>query len=170
MIFRWSSRRSTQPLHAAAPALLLGRGRLLHSRGLGLLSHRLADSHHHADQRPSAAAQHLPGAVVEGFRLLSRGDARGGADGRGAGPAGGVAAGHAPGGRGLGRLLDRGRSPGFTPSGLRRARWPTPISLPPPARCGDWSTRFPMATASRGPRRCGLPPPRCRRRRPSPFR
>jgi hypothetical protein len=40
---------------------------------------------HHADQRASAAAQHLPGAVVEGFRLLSRGDARGSADGGGAG-------------------------------------------------------------------------------------
>ena len=36
---------------------------------------------HHADQRASAAAQHLPGAVVEALRLLSRGDARGGADG-----------------------------------------------------------------------------------------
>ena len=58
------------PLHAAAPALLLGRGRLLHSRRMGLLPHRLADPHHHAQQRPSAAAQHLSRAVVEGLRLF----------------------------------------------------------------------------------------------------
>ena len=32
---------------------------LLHPRGLGFLPHRLAHPHHHAQQRPSAAAQHL---------------------------------------------------------------------------------------------------------------
>jgi hypothetical protein len=81
--------------------------RVLHSRGVGFLSHRLADSHHHADERASAAAEHLSGAVVEGFRVSSRGDARGGADGGIAGIAGRVAAGDAAGGRGDGGLLDR---------------------------------------------------------------
>ena len=60
--------------------------------------------------------------------------------------------------------------PGFIPSGLRKARWLMRTSLPPPARCGDWSTRCPDAIASPGPRRCGLPPPHCAKRRRLRFR
>src|ERR1035437_2414822 len=59
-----------QPLPPAPPALLLGRGRLLHPRGLGLLPHRLPDSPHHAQQCPSAVAQHLSRALLEGLWLL----------------------------------------------------------------------------------------------------
>src|SRR5580692_3285507 len=60
-----------QPLHSAAPSLLLGRGRLLHSRRLGFLPHRLPNSYHHAFKRPPSTAQHLSGVVVEVLRLLS---------------------------------------------------------------------------------------------------
>ena len=76
---------------------------------MGLLPHWIADPDHHPEQRASAVAQHLPGAMVEGFGLLSRGDARGCTDGGFAGPAGGVEAGAAPGRLAAGRFLD-GRS------------------------------------------------------------
>jgi len=65
-----------QPLCAAARALLLDEAGTT-SRGMGLLPHRVAHSPHHAEQCASAAAEHLPGAVVEGLRLFSRGHARG---------------------------------------------------------------------------------------------
>src|ERR1035441_6184331 len=58
-----------QPPYPAPPALLLGRGRLLHPRGMGFLPHRLADPTHHAQQRPPAAAQHLSGVLLEALRL-----------------------------------------------------------------------------------------------------
>src|SRR5579862_3818664 len=62
-----------QPLPAVAAAVLLGRGGLLHPCGVGFLPHRLADSHDDVDQCSSAIAQRVPGALVEGFGVLSRG-------------------------------------------------------------------------------------------------
>ena len=51
--------------YAAASALLLGRGRLLHPRSLRFLSQRRRDSLHYPGQRSSAASLSLPGTVVE---------------------------------------------------------------------------------------------------------
>ena len=59
---------------------------------------------------------------------------------------------------------------GLYPSGLRRVRWPMPISSPLPARCGDWRAYCLSTAASPGPPRCGFPPPRFPKKRPSPSR
>ena len=159
-----------QPLHAAAAALLLGRGGLLHSRGMGFLSHRLADSHHDAVERASAAAQHLSCAVVEGFRLLSRSDARSRADG-------GVA-----------------RSAWRLATGASRLRIMAPVAfwtvvltaLYPiwfaqstlahadifAAACTMWGLVYALPDRDRQPwsqPRCGSPRRSCARRRPSRF-
>ena len=64
-------------------------------------------------------------------------------------------------------------SPPFIPSGLPRARWPTPTSSPPPARSGDWSTLCPPSRdrpANPGPPLSGFRSPRSPRKRPSPSR
>ena len=97
-----------QPLHVAPRALLLGRGRLLHPGRMGLLPHRFPDPHHHAQQRPSAPAQHLSRPVVASFRLFSRSHPRSRAHGGRAWSAGRLAPGNACGRRDLCRLLDRG--------------------------------------------------------------
>jgi hypothetical protein len=58
-------------LRATAPALLLGRGRLLHPRRLRSLSHRRAHSLQHPLERAPAAALALSRRVVEALRLQS---------------------------------------------------------------------------------------------------
>src|SRR6516165_1086492 len=60
-----------EPLLVLASALLLGRGGVLHTGGVGFLSNRFAYPGKHADQRAPASAQHLPCPVVEVLRLSS---------------------------------------------------------------------------------------------------
>ncbi len=119
-----------QSLFAAASSVLLGRGGILHSGGVGFFSHRFADSNLNGEQCASAVAEHLSGTVVEAVGFLSRSDAGGGADRRFAGTAGRVAAGAAADRLGDGGLLDSVADGDSIRSGLRRARWRMRIFLP----------------------------------------
>ena len=148
--------------------VLLGRGGLLHSRGMGLLPHRLAHPHHARSPTPirrcpastsrcgGRSAASIPKSRAKPCSWWPR---------WGFSPSGGWPCASS---ESLRSPSGPCSSPASIPSGSRKARSPMPTSLPPRARCGDWSTRCPAAAANRGLPRCGFPPPRYARKLPSP--
>ncbi len=122
--------------------------------------------HNHVECAP-AAAQRLPCAVVEVFRVLSGGDAGSRVDDCLHRPARR---------RGVWRIVSPvpARSPSgqsclrrSIPSGLRRAPLPRPTSLLPPSRSGDWFMHCLIASAGPGLPLCGSPLPFFPKRPPS---